>query len=78
MITVNTHKAKSTLSKLLTAVEKKGEIVLICRNGKPIAEMKAFSTTGRLTSNPDLKVTFAPGFNPTEPATEADWPEENR
>jgi len=79
MITVNTHEAKSNLSKLLTAVEEKDEIVLICRNGKPIAEMKAFKgATSRLVSNPDLKVTFAPGFDPTEPATEEDWPEENR
>jgi antitoxin (DNA-binding transcriptional repressor) of toxin-antitoxin stability system len=79
MITVNTHEAKSNLSKLLTAVEEKGEVVLICRNGKPVAEMKAFkATAGRFASNPDLKVTFAPGFNPTEPATEEDWPEKNR
>ncbi|MGP8202118.1 MAG: type II toxin-antitoxin system Phd/YefM family antitoxin [Limisphaerales bacterium] len=79
MRTVNTHEAKTNLSKLLVAVEKKGEVVLICRNGKPIAEMKAVkATAGRLEPNPALKVTFAPGFNPTEPATEEDWPEENR
>jgi antitoxin (DNA-binding transcriptional repressor) of toxin-antitoxin stability system len=76
---VNTHEAKSNLSKLLADIENKGEVVLICRNGKPVAEMKAFkAATGRLASNPDLKVTFAPGFDPTEPATEEDWPEENR
>jgi antitoxin (DNA-binding transcriptional repressor) of toxin-antitoxin stability system len=79
MKTVNTHEAKSNLSKLLAAVENQGEVVLICRNGKPIAEMKAVkAATGRLTPNPALKVTFAPGFDPTEPATEEDWPEENR
>jgi len=79
MITVNTHEAKSKLSKLLAAVEDKHEVVLICRNGKPIAEMKAVkAATGRLTPDPALKVTFAPGFDPTEPATEEDWPEENR
>jgi len=79
MITVNTHDAKSSLSKLLAAVEEKGEVVLICRNGKPIAEMKAVkAATSRLEPNPALKVTFAPGFDPTEPAMEEDWPEENR
>ena len=79
MITVNTHEAKSNLSKLLAAIEDKGEVVLICRNGKPIAEMKAIKTAaGRLTLDPALKVTFAPGFDPTEPATAEDWPEENR
>jgi len=79
MIIVNTHEAKSNLSKLLAAVEEKGEVVLICRNGKPVAEMKAVKVAvGRLASDPALKVTFAPGFDPTEPATEEDWPEENR
>jgi antitoxin (DNA-binding transcriptional repressor) of toxin-antitoxin stability system len=76
---VNTHEAKSKLSKLLAAVEDQGEIVLICRNGKPIAEMKAVkAATGRLSPDPALKVTFAPGFDPAESATEEDWPEENR
>lgn len=37
MIRVNTHEAKLRLSALLAAVEKKGERVLICRNGKPVA-----------------------------------------
>jgi prevent-host-death family protein len=79
MITVNTHEAKTKLSKLLAAVEEKGEVVVICRNGKPIAELKAAApAVGRFESNPALRVTFAPGFDPTEPATEEDWPEENR
>jgi antitoxin (DNA-binding transcriptional repressor) of toxin-antitoxin stability system len=81
MITVNTHEAKSKLSQLLAAVEEKGEVVLICRNGKPVAEMKAVqgkAVGDRLTPDPALKVTFAPGFDPTEAATEEDWPEEYR
>lgn len=79
MITVNTHKAKSQLSKLLAAVEEEGEVVLICRNGKPVAEMKAVMPAGdRLKADRGLKVKFAPGFQPTEPATEKDWPEEAR
>lgn len=80
MITVNTHEAKSKLSKLLAAVQDDGEVVLICRNGKVVAEMKAAPPARRQRRKPDraLKVTFAPGFNPAEPATEEDWPEENR
>ena len=42
MIRVNTHEAKSTLSKLLSAVETRDEIVVICRNGKPVAELRAY------------------------------------
>ena len=80
MITVNTHEAKSKLSKLLAAVEEKGEVVFICRNGKVVAELKAVKPARRhrLEPDPALKVTFAPGFDPAEPATEEDWPEENR
>jgi antitoxin (DNA-binding transcriptional repressor) of toxin-antitoxin stability system len=79
MITVNTHQAKSQLSKLLAAVQDDGEVVLICRNGKPVAEMKAVEAVRtRLESDPALRVMFAPGFNPAEPATEEDWPEECR
>jgi len=80
MITVNTHEAKTKLSKLLAAVEEKGEVVMICRNGKPVAELKAPtkppSSVGDLDHS--LSVTFAPGFDPTEPASEEEWPEECR
>ena len=80
MITVNTHEAKTRLSKLLAAVEEKGEVVLICRNGRPVAEMKAVAAPSLkpLQLDPSLKVTFAPGFDPMEPASEQDWPEECR
>ena len=39
MITVNTHEAKTNLSKLLTLVAEKNETVKICRNGKVMAEL---------------------------------------
>jgi antitoxin (DNA-binding transcriptional repressor) of toxin-antitoxin stability system len=80
MIKVNTHEAKTRLSKLLAAVEGKGEVILICRNGKPVAEMKAFKPAVRARLAPDskLKVVFAPGFDPTEQAVEEDWPEADR
>jgi prevent-host-death family protein len=40
MTTVNTHEAKTQLSRLLALVEK-GEEVVIARNGKPIAKLVA-------------------------------------
>jgi prevent-host-death family protein len=40
MKTVNVHEAKSTLSRLLEEVER-GEIVVIARNGRPVAELTA-------------------------------------
>jgi antitoxin (DNA-binding transcriptional repressor) of toxin-antitoxin stability system len=41
MITVNTHEAKTNLSRLLTLVAEKQETVRICRNGKVMAELVA-------------------------------------
>jgi prevent-host-death family protein len=39
LLSVNTHEAKSRLSELLARVEKKQEKVIICRHGKPVAEL---------------------------------------
>ena len=53
MRTVNVHEAKTTLSALLVAVEETGEVVVICRNGKPVAELRAVSRRGgRLATSP--------------------------
>jgi prevent-host-death family protein len=81
MITVNTHEAKTKLSALLAAVEEKGESILICRSGKPVAELRPARAVkvNRLTAHPDLKPLWvAHDFDPTEPASEAEWPEEFR
>lgn len=43
MIMVNTHEAKTKLSALLGEVEGKNEVVLICRNGRPVAELRRVS-----------------------------------
>jgi len=40
VIIVNTHEAKTRLSSLLAAVEERGESVRICRNGKPVADLR--------------------------------------
>lgn len=80
MITVNTHEAKTRMSQLLAAVGEKNETVLICRNGKPIARLIAAADEGidPLEPHSELKVTFAPGFDPVAPAEDADWPDEAR
>jgi antitoxin (DNA-binding transcriptional repressor) of toxin-antitoxin stability system len=46
VIQVNIHEAKRRLSELLKAVEQ-GEIVTIARAGKPIAELKTLTASGR-------------------------------
>lgn len=73
MITVNTHEAKTKLSALLAAVEQRGELVRICRSGKPIAELRPVSgVKNPLEQDPDLKVEFH--CDPTLPLDEEDWP----
>ena len=78
MIVVNTHEAKSKLSALLAAVEKKGESVLICRNGKAVAELKAPArqSINRLEPEPSLRVDLK--YDPTEPLSEEEWPADLR
>ncbi len=78
MLSVNTHEAKTRLSALLAAVEERGERVRICRNGKPIAELRPISRTDDpLRQHPDLsRVEFA--GDPMLPLDDADWPEEAR
>jgi len=79
MITVNMHEAKSRLSELVKAAEERGEIVLLCRNGKTVAELKAAppALPDRLTPRPELKPLFI-NYDPTEPLSEEDWPSEYR
>lgn len=81
MIQVNTHEAKSRLSALLAAVEERGETVVICRNNRAVAELRAIGLRrGDLfASHPDLKPTFVgPAFDPVVGVSEADWPESLR
>lgn len=83
MITANIQEAKDRLVELVTAVEESNEVVILCRNGKPVAEIRQPAQSSaefrsRLVPNPALAVTFAPGYDPTEPASEDEWPEECR
>ena len=84
MISINMHAAKSRLSALVKAVEEDGEIVILCRNGKQVAEITRPRPTEdkpfkrNLTPDPSLRVTFDPGYDPTEPLTEDEWPSECR
>lgn len=83
MITANMHDAKSRLSALVKAVEEDEETVILCRNGKPVAEIRRYQPPRikpirRLVPDPALRVTLAPGYDPTEPASEAEWPEDCR
>lgn len=82
MITANMHEAKSRLSELVKAVEETGEIVILQRNGKPVAEIRPYVPRKRirrdLTPDPALRPMLAPGYDPAEPLTEDEWPQDCR
>jgi antitoxin (DNA-binding transcriptional repressor) of toxin-antitoxin stability system len=83
MITVNMHQAKSRLSQLVKAIEEDGEIVILQRNGHPVAEIHRYipqpaKMIRRLTPDPALRVVLAAGYDPAEQATEDEWPEDCR
>ena len=81
MITVNMHEAKTRLSELVKAVEERNETVVLCRDGREVAEIRRRvkrHPARRLTPDPRFRVELAPGYNPTEPLAEDEWPEGSR
>jgi prevent-host-death family protein len=82
MITANMHEAKSRLSEFVKAVEERGEVVILHRNGKPVAEIRAIvprPVNRRLIKpDPSLRVKLAPGYDPAEPLSDEEWPEDCR
>lgn len=56
METVSVFEAKNKLSGLLSAVEKHGKTFLVCRNGKPVAEIVAHKRKNRLKGDKRLHV----------------------
>ena len=78
MVTVNTHEAKTKLSKLLVLVEERGETVVICRNGRPVAQLKPVKKAADplKMDNRLKKVVFRE--DPVMPLSEEDWPEDQR
>jgi prevent-host-death family protein len=82
VITANMHEAKTRLSELVKAVEELGETVILQRNGKPVAEIRPYVAKRRLhrdlTPDPALRPILAPGYDPAEPLSEHEWPEDCR
>lgn len=78
MMTVNTHEAKTRLSELLQRIENKNEVVVICRNGHPVAEVRRW-VAGRNPVRRNAKlsaVRIAP--DAFGPLSEKEWPSELR
>jgi len=56
MEVVSVFEAKNKLSGLIANVEKNDISYLICRNGKPVAEIVAHKAKNRLEGSPNLHV----------------------
>lgn len=76
MLTVKTHQAKTQLSSLLAAVEERGETVLICRNDRPVAELRPLPVAvDPLRVHPELsRIRFHQ--DPMAPLDPEDWPQD--
>ncbi|MBM4366314.1 MAG: type II toxin-antitoxin system Phd/YefM family antitoxin [Deltaproteobacteria bacterium] len=73
MRVLNVHEAKTQLSALLAAVEEAGESFVICRNGKPVAELRPLSRQSRsVEPRADLRVRLA-AEEATAPLDASDW-----
>lgn len=74
MRAVNVHQAKTNLSALLAELETTGEEILICRNGKPVADLVPHRGRDRLVPDPGLsKIEIL--YDPTEPLAADEWRE---
>ena len=74
MHTVNVHEAKTNLSKILVQIEK-GETYLICRNGKPIADIIPHRQKQKRSIPHPLMSKIEINYDPTEDLTEDEWGE---
>lgn len=72
---LNVHEAKTRLSALLAEIEDKGERFLICRNGKPVADLVPHVPRSRMIPHPVLgKIRIH--YDVTEPLSADEWPAE--
>lgn len=74
---VNVHEAKTKFSRLLAAIEKRGERIVICRNGQPVADLVPHHSTISMGADKKLGA-IEILYDPIEPASEDEWPEECR
>jgi len=74
MKTINMHEAKTHLSRVVEEISSTGVIYLICRDGKPVAELRPyFPPADPFETDPELRVVFKE--DPASPIDPREWPE---
>ena len=53
MVTINLYQAKTQFSRLVAAVEKRGERIVVCRNGLPVADLVPHKPESIQSLDPD-------------------------
>lgn len=77
MKTVEIPEATTHFPTLLKEVSETGETIVICNNGKPVADLTPHKRSDRLSTHPALsKIRLH--YNPSEPLSEDEWPENAR
>lgn len=75
------HDAKTRLSELVRAVEEQNEVVVLCRDGREVAEIRRRvkpRRTRNLAPDPRFHVEFASGYQPSEALDTNEWPDDLR
>lgn len=73
MKSVSTHEAKTHLSRILDEVSR-GEVYIITRNGKPVAELRGRSKSRRSEPHPVLS-RIKINYDPVEDLSAQEWAE---
>lgn len=72
MKTVNVHEAKTRFFALLAEIEQKRSRIVICRNGKPVADLIPHQT--EVSMEPDKKLgAIGIQYDPIEEASAEEW-----
>ena len=73
MKTLSVHEAKTRLSAVLADIEASGESFLVCRRGKPVADLVPHRKVQRLKPHPVMS-RIKVKYDPTEPLAADEWP----
>ncbi len=75
MKAVSIHDFETQFFSVLLEIEKKGEHIVLCRDGVPIVDLIPHRRKSRLTPHPRISQIMI-NYDPTETLTSDEWPEE--
>lgn len=76
MRTITINETESNFSAVLNEMEEKGEIFIICRNGRPVADLIPHTRKSRRIPHPVMSAVRI-NYDPTETLSQDEWPGED-